>query len=105
MTRNEVENISEKHWEYYKKQGAETLKQQSGQIEQVAGDYQGRVLYELLQNAFDKAKNKILIKVDNDYLYVANDGEQFTFTQEYDYENALKFHNERTEVIEGEFGD
>ncbi len=22
-----------------------------------------------------------------------------------DYENALKFHNERTEVIEGEFGD
>ncbi|MCT7540212.1 hypothetical protein N5T82_10190 [Aliarcobacter cryaerophilus] len=88
MTRNEVENIFEKHWEYYKKQGAETLKQQSGQIEQVAGDYQGRVLYELLQNAFDKAKNKILIKVDNDYLYVANDGEQFTFTQEYDYENG-----------------
>lgn len=85
---NKIQTIFSKHWEYYCSQGAETLKQQSGQIQQVAGDYQGRVLYELLQNALDKAENEILVKVDKEYLYVANNGERFTFTDNYDYTNG-----------------
>lgn len=84
----DIKKIFKKHWEYYSSQGAETLKQQSGQIEQVSGDYQGRVLYELLQNAFDKAKDKIFVKVYDKYLYVSNNGEPFTFTQNYDYEHG-----------------
>lgn len=78
--------IFEKHYEYYKSIGIETIKQQAGQVEQVSSDYQGRVLYELLQNAFDKAEKNILIMVRGNSLYVANDGEKFSFVADYDYE-------------------
>ena len=77
--------IFEKHYEYYKNIGIETIKQQAGQVEQVSSDYQGRVIYELLQNAFDKAEKRILVMVRGNSLYVANDGDKFTYVADYDY--------------------
>lgn len=78
--------IFEKHYECYKNLWIETIKQQAGQVEQVSSDYQGRVIYELLQNAFDKAEKRILVKVIDNVLYIANDGTKFNYVAEYDYE-------------------
>jgi len=85
---NLEDEIFEKHYEYYKSIGVETIKQQAGQVEQVSSDYQGRVIFELLQNAFDKAYENILVKVIDNSLYIANDGKKFTYTVNYDYEEG-----------------
>lgn len=86
--KNIIEKIFVKHWEFYSSQAIETIKQQSGQIEQVSKDYQGRVLYELLQNAFDKAEDKIYIKIDKECLYIANNGTNFTISESYSYKDG-----------------
>jgi hypothetical protein len=80
------EDIFQNHYNYYKTLGIETIQQQAGQVEQVGSDYQGRVIYELLQNAFDRANKNILVQVINNNLYVANDGAKFNYTSEYDYQ-------------------
>ncbi|NVO12302.1 MAG: hypothetical protein HXX16_20260, partial [Bacteroidales bacterium] len=82
------DQIFENHYNYYQTVGIETIKINSGQIEQVSDDYQGRVLYELLQNAFDKSEKNILIQVKDNSLYVANDGCKFTFNANHDYNNG-----------------
>jgi hypothetical protein len=73
------------HYDYYTQTGIETIKQQAGQVEQVSSDYEGRVIFELLQNAFDKADKNILVKSHNNALYIANDGIKFKYTAEYNY--------------------
>lgn len=87
-----IEQIFNKHHTYYKCVGVETIKQQASQYKQVSDAYQGRVIFELLQNAIDKAQSNILISVENwngiSYLLVANDGCQFTFDSAYNYENG-----------------
>jgi hypothetical protein len=80
--------LFENHYNYYQTVGTETIKQQAGQVEQVSSDYQGRVIYELLQNAFDKALNKIKVIVLDGILYIANDGGKFTYLANYNYENG-----------------
>jgi len=82
------DNIFEKHYEYYKNVGIETIKQQAGQAEQVSKDYEGRVIFELLQNAFDKAKKNILVEVQGDSLYIANDGIKFKYKVNHDYKEG-----------------
>lgn len=82
------DSIFQNHYNYYKSVGIETIKINSGQIDQVSADYQGRVLYELLQNAFDKATKNILVQVKNNSLYVANDGSHFTYNANHDYVNG-----------------
>jgi hypothetical protein len=82
------EQIFDLHHRYYKNIGVETIKQQAGQVEQVSSDYQGRVIYELLQNAFDKADKNILVEVKNNCLYVGNDGKKFNYVSNYDYLNG-----------------
>lgn len=79
------DKIFKKHYDYYKNVGVETIKQQAGQVEQVSKDYEGRVIFELLQNAFDKAKKNILVEVQEDSLYIANDGTNFTYNANHDY--------------------
>ncbi|NWL03594.1 hypothetical protein DM790_22470 [Flavobacterium collinsii] len=79
------ESIFDRHHQYYKNIGIETILQQAGQIEQVSSDYQGRVIYELLQNAFDRADKRILVILKEDSLFIANDGIHFTYTADYDY--------------------
>lgn len=82
------DKIFEKHYDYYKNVGVETIKQQAGQVEQVSKDYEGRVIFELLQNAFDKAKKNILVEVQGDSLYIANDGTKFSYNANHDYKEG-----------------
>ncbi|QHT65405.1 hypothetical protein GXP67_01295 [Rhodocytophaga rosea] len=83
-----VEALFQKHHTYYRGIGIETIKQQAGQVEQVSADYQGRVIFELLQNAFDKAEQSILVTVKDNNLFIANDGVAFTYQSNYDYVNG-----------------
>ncbi|MBC3539582.1 sacsin N-terminal ATP-binding-like domain-containing protein [Rufibacter sediminis] len=76
------------HHNYYLNVGIETIKQQAGQVEQVSADYQGRVIYELLQNAFDKAEGRILVTAKDHCLYIANDGTPFTYQVDFDYKTG-----------------
>ncbi len=86
---NDLEiSLFEQHCTYYSNIGIETIKQQAGQVEQVGSDYQGRVIYELLQNAFDKAEKNILVELKDQSLYIANDGSKFNYTLNYDYANG-----------------
>jgi hypothetical protein len=80
-----VTGIFQNHYSYYASIGIETIKQQAGQVEQVSSDYQGRVIYELLQNAFDKADKAIKVIVKANCLYITNDGKAFTYRENYDY--------------------
>lgn len=87
-TPNSAKRIFKNHYDYYKEIGIETIKQQAGQLQQVGSDYQGRVIYELLQNAFDKAESKILVQIQNNKLIVANDGIKFSYSCDFDYQNG-----------------
>lgn len=84
-----IDKIFTNHYNYYSSLGVETIKQQSAQYRQVEDAYQGRVVYELLQNAIDKAQNMIRVDLlsldEGNYLIVANDGMRFTFGSEYNY--------------------
>jgi hypothetical protein len=80
-----VTDIFQNHYNYYTSIGIETIKQQAGQVEQVSADYQGRVIFELLQNAFDKANTSIKVLVKDNCLYIANDGKEFSYRENYDY--------------------
>lgn len=88
----DIDNIFANHYGYYGSLGVETVKQQSAQYRQVEDVYQGRVVYELLQNAIDKAESKIRIELlcrdDGNYLIVANDGKPFTYGSNYDYRHG-----------------
>ena len=79
-----VEAVFNRHYQYYQGLGIETIKQQAGQVEQVSSDYQGRVIFELLQNAFDRADKNILVEVKGQSLYIANDGKKFTYNANHD---------------------
>lgn len=76
------------HYDYYLTLGVETNQQQSGSLQQVSSDYQGRVLYELLQNAFDKSNGKILVELKDNTLYIANDGGKFTYNSVFNYKKG-----------------
>ena len=85
---NLIKQVFENHYNFYTSIGVDVVKSASGHTDQVSSDYQGRVLYELLQNAFDRADNKIVVKVVDTSLFVANDGKRFTYNAEHDYENG-----------------
>lgn len=80
-----INKIFKLHHAYYNTSDQTRTEQQAGGIEQVSKDYEGRAIYELLQNAFDRAESNILIKVTSDALYIANDGKRFTYAAEYAY--------------------
>ncbi|WP_179317594.1 protein NO VEIN domain-containing protein [Winogradskyella undariae] len=85
-----IDRVFKNHHNFHNNIGVDFVKSDSGHVSQVSSDYQGRVLYELLQNAFDRAENKIIVKVIGDSLFVANDGKRFTYNTEHDYINGGK---------------
>ncbi|MCL7765064.1 DUF3883 domain-containing protein [Polaribacter sp. Z014] len=84
----DINKVFQNHYDFHRSIGADFVKSDSGHINQVSADYQGRVLYELLQNAFDRAEKKIIVKVIGKSLFVANDGKRFTYNAEHDYING-----------------
>ncbi|MFZ3576177.1 protein NO VEIN domain-containing protein [Tenacibaculum finnmarkense] len=83
-----VKNIFKSHYNFHASVGVDFVKSDAGHISQVSADYQGRVLYELLQNAFDRAENKIIVKVIGNSLFVANDGKKFSYNSKHDYKGG-----------------
>jgi rRNA maturation protein Rpf1 len=80
-----VSQIFQNHYNFHSSIGVDFIKSDAGHISQVSSDYQGRVIYELLQNAFDRAETTIVVKVIESTLYVANDGKKFSFNAQHDY--------------------
>jgi len=88
-----IENIFKNHWNYYSKQGAgilDTIHNLQGKISQ---EYAGRVIYELLQNAFDPVDENIIVNIQKKnkdfFLIVANDAKDsglFTFEENFNYD-------------------
>jgi len=90
-----IKKIFKKHWEYYSKKQATDIAQITGLTKHISDEYQGRVIYELLQNAFDPAEK--IVKVDiktiekKDYLVVSNDNDERKFGfKEFNYAETLK---------------
>lgn len=85
---SQLQTILEKHYKNYIDQSVENIKRDAKGLLHVISDYEGRVVFELLQNAFDKANEHIGIYIKDSMLYVANDGTRFTYNKNYDYENG-----------------
>lgn len=83
-----VQQVFQNHYDFHSSIGVDFIKSDSGHINQVSSDYQGRILYELLQNAFDRATDKIIVKVIGKSLFVANDGKRFTYNASHDYKDG-----------------
>ncbi|MCD7941737.1 MAG: ATP-binding protein [Bacteroides intestinalis] len=83
-----VDDIFNSHYKFYSSLQSETVKQQAGQMCQVEADYQGRVLYELIQNAVDRADHRIKVVLEGNRLLVGNDGQRLTFRNNYDYQGG-----------------
>lgn len=52
--------------------------------------YAGRVVYELFQNALDKAKTRVEVRFTDGVLLVGNDGDGVRVDPEYDYANPIE---------------
>ena len=88
MKLNIIEEVFNNHYECHRNINVDFIKREAGHVEQVSSDYQGRVLYELIQNAFDRADKYIVVKVKDNKLYVANDGKKFTYSSQHDYQHG-----------------
>lgn len=68
-----VLDIIRSHIGYHGQLGSPTREQQLQREASVVGEYRGRVLVELFQNAIDRAEHAVLIKLEPRRLVVAND--------------------------------
>ncbi|MFV0225822.1 MULTISPECIES: sacsin N-terminal ATP-binding-like domain-containing protein [unclassified Empedobacter] len=83
-----LKEVLRKHYANYTNQSVENIKRDAKGLLHIISDYEGRVVFELLQNAFDRADKNIRICIKNGLLYVANDGTPFTYVLDFDYENG-----------------
>ncbi|MBF8458320.1 hypothetical protein IV494_14140 [Kaistella sp. G5-32] len=91
-----INQVFANHYLNYKDQSVENIKRDARGLLHIVSDYEGRVVFELLQNAFDKAEKNIGIFIKDNILYVANDGIKFSYNTEFDYKDG---HN----IIRGDF--
>jgi len=91
---SDIGQVFQNHHTHFSNLSGEEVLQQMGGEKGIAKEYSGRILFELLQNALDRAKSKIHVKLvetptkEQDYaLVVSNDGAGFRVDPEYDYEN------------------
>lgn len=84
--------VLQNHYRNYLDQSVENIKRDAKGLLHVVSDYEGRVVFELLQNAFDKADQHIGIYIKGDVLYVANDGTNFSYNTQYDYAGGNNEH-------------
>lgn len=88
-----VRNAFQSHHDHFSGVSGEVSIQQLETEQGIKRQYSGRLLYELLQNALDSADSKILVQLaevdarETDHvLVVANDGQEITVNQDYNYE-------------------
>lgn len=96
----EVAEVFSKHYEHHRTIEWNDRARDLGSEREISKDYAGRVVFELFQNAIDRANQSIWIasqRVDQaGVLLVANDGQSLRVNQAYEYddENAerMDFH-------------
>ncbi len=80
-----------RHHAYYLRVGAETIRQQLGGESSVQRQYGSRVAFELLQNAIDRAHQRVLVQLVDGCLVVANDGAApLTVAPDHDYDGRVE---------------
>lgn len=90
----EIQSVFANHYDYFEnKSGEIAFQQQTGENE-IQREYSGRVIFELLQNAIDRAVSTVQVQLlectgcDYEYtLLVANDGQPVTLDSDYNYES------------------
>jgi hypothetical protein len=95
-----LKTIFKKHHRYYERQRGETALQQRGDEQGVRRAHAGRVVFELLQNALDRADAEITISVvetptsaTSHALVVTNDGLPISVDPGFDYQNPPDEHH------------
>lgn len=90
----DVADVFRRHHTHFSNLSGEEVLQQMGGEKGIAKEYSGRILFELLQNALDRAKSEIHVKLvetpssEHDHAFiVSNDGTGFRVDPEYNYEN------------------
>ena len=73
MTPTDIQRIVRDHIRYHATLKAPTREQQLRGEAKVVTEYRGRVLVELFQNAIDRARDHVLLRLDDNRLVVAND--------------------------------
>lgn len=91
---SDLERVFSNHYNYYSEIRGEVAHQQETGEGEIQREYSGRVVFELLQNAIDRAENQVYVgvaKTDHDgyeyALVAANDGLPVRVDPDYDYEN------------------
>ncbi|MFC4540834.1 hypothetical protein ACFO5R_02685 [Halosolutus amylolyticus] len=89
-----IADVFQNHYSYYQSLDGEVAHQQQTGETQIRREYSGRVVFELLQNALDRADETVVVRLaessrdDGAYeLLVANDGDGIRVDPSYDYEN------------------
>ncbi len=91
---NEIQQVFTNHYDYFRSKDGEIAHQQRTGESQIRREYSGRVVFELLQNAIDRAESTVKVQlVESDHahheyvLIVANDGDGIRVNPEYKYDN------------------
>jgi len=88
---SQIATTFQRHYDYYSRIGNETRVQQIKDEQSIKLQYGGRATFELLQNAFDRAEQTVLIAQmpssnGQSRLLVGNDGQSVSFDPEFDYD-------------------
>ncbi|WP_254821923.1 sacsin N-terminal ATP-binding-like domain-containing protein [Haloglomus halophilum] len=93
-TSTDLKAVFRNHYRHFKETSGEVAYQQLQDEASIRRQYSGRVLYELLQNALDRADSTVRVRViggeDADHqpaLVVTNDGDPLRADPEYDYQD------------------
>ncbi|QDX41156.1 hypothetical protein [Salarchaeum sp. JOR-1] len=99
---DDVASVFRRHFSNYEDTSGEVSYQQLQNEESIRRQYSGRVLFELLQNALDRADSKVTVEIREvaweatDYaLVVGNDGTPIRVNPEYDYGNPPETSDDR----------
>lgn len=91
-TRKEIRAVFSEHYGYFGDKDGEVAHQQQSGETAIRREYSGRVVFELLQNALDRAEHTVVVRLvesastEADYqLIVANDGPQVHVDPNYAY--------------------
>lgn len=91
---SDVAEVFQHHHTHFSNLSGEEVLQQMGGEKGIAKEYSGRILFELLQNALDRAESEIHVKLvetpssEHSHAFiVSNDGTEFRVDPGYDYEN------------------